>query len=1160
MSAPNADEAAREIPGYCTLCRSRCGTLNRVERDQLIAVRPDPSHPTGGAMCMKGKAAPEIVHSPHRLMFPMKRTRPKTDPDPGWVRIGWEEALATTAQRLSTIRAESGAEAVAFSVTTPSGTPLSDSIDWIERFVRLFGSPNTVYATEVCNWHKDYAHAFTFGCGIQPADYANADTALLWGHNPGNTWLAQASAVGRGRARGAKLVVVDPRPTALARQADVWLRVRPGTDAALAMGLVHLLIETGAYDHDFVRRWTNSPFLVRGDTGMLLRESDLRVAAVGGDDRCMVWCTASAAPRAYDPARALDDEASRELMLDGRATVRLADGRSLECDTAFSHLRRQATAYPPHEVERITGVTTDRLLAALDCLRAGRRVAYHAWNGVGQHTNATQTERALATLYALNGSFDLRGGNRVREGPPVNPIAALSLLAPEQRAKALGLEERPIGPPASGWVTALDLYRAVLEKRPYPVRAMVAFGTNLPISHGDTALATRALEMLEFHVHLDLFETPSARYADILLPVNSPWEHEGLRVGFEIDDAAAAHVQYRPRMVSPRGESRSDNEVVFALATRLGMGDAFFGGDLHAGWNHLLAPTGLSLRQLQAHPGGLALPIDVRERKYAAAYPTSAGAVRGFDTPSGRVEVYSETLHRHGQPAVARHLPIAEAGRQDHAGAARFPLLLSSAKNGYYCHSQHRSLVSLRKRAPEPVAEIGPGLAAQRGVRDGDWIQVSTRIGEARFQARIAAGMADDLVVAEFGWWQACPEFDREALPARGAGSSNFNSLVSAEDHDPVSGSVGLRSFRCDIALDADTTARRSGWTGLRAFRVAAVAAETDDVVRVDFEALDTQPLPDFHPGQHVRIELDIEGAALSRAYSLTGPATVADRRGYGIAVRRQQGADAQGLPWQGRMSSHLHRQLAVGQIVRLSTPAGNFQLPQRSVQPLVLLAGGIGITPFLSLLESLDDGDPLEMWLYYGNRSRQAHAFRQRVLAHRARLPGLHVFDYYATPPEGAGSAPDELPVRTGHIDARAVPQDLIDRRARVYMCGPVGLMDGFAEGMVLRGMPRFDIFREVFRSPPAPLAEDGRSWRVEFRKSGVHGAAWSAPSGTLLQYGESLGVALPSGCRVGQCESCAVRIVSGQVLHLHGNEPEEANVCLTCQAVPIGDLVLDA
>ena len=196
----STDVMTSVIHGYCTLCRSRCGTLNTVGSDRLLSVEPDPSHPTGKAICMKGRAAPELLHSPHRILYPLRRTAPKGAMSPQWRRISWEEALTETAQKLGAIRKENGAEAVAFAVTTPSGTPISDSIDWIERFVRHFGSPNTCYATEICNWHKDFAHAFTFGCGLPAADFENADTIMLWGYNPANTWLAQANAIAYGRA------------------------------------------------------------------------------------------------------------------------------------------------------------------------------------------------------------------------------------------------------------------------------------------------------------------------------------------------------------------------------------------------------------------------------------------------------------------------------------------------------------------------------------------------------------------------------------------------------------------------------------------------------------------------------------------------------------------------------------------------------------------------------------------------------------------------------------------------------------------------------------------------------------------------------------------------------------------------------------------------
>jgi anaerobic selenocysteine-containing dehydrogenase/ferredoxin-NADP reductase len=1146
------------IPGYCTLCRSRCGTLNEVDGARLVAVRPNPAHPTGKAMCMKGRAAPEIVHSPHRILHPMRRTTPKGAADPGWRRISWEEALTEVAAKLGAIRADHGPEAVAFAVTTPSGTALSDSIDWIERFVRTFGSPNICYATEICNWHKDVAHAFTFGCGIAPADYEHADTIMLWGHNPANTWLAQADAVARGRERGARLLVIDPRPTALARQADVWLPVRPGTDAVLALGLMRLMLDQARFDETFVRTWTNAPFLVRSDTGHFLRERDLWPEAA--QDRFVVWSNGACAPRPYDGEAAMAPSQARDLRLEGTVELSVAHGggfQPLACAPAFQHLWDACSAYDGARVQQITGIAPERLEAAADLLEAGRRTAYHAWTGIGQHANATQTERAVATLYALTGSFDRVGGNRVRRGPFLRAVNALDKV-PAIRSKALGYAERPIGPPAMGWVTARDTYRAILEGEPYRVRAMMGFGSNMLVSQGDCGMAAEALKALEFHVHCDLFETPTSRHADIFLPVNSPWEHEGLRCGFEINDDAATLVQLRPRMVPPRGESRSDCDIVFDLAGRLGMGETFFGGSLEAGWNHMLEPLGLTVDRLRRQPEGVRSDIDSREQKYARPHHDAPERIRGFDTETRRVEIYSELLARHGQPPVASpHQPLADEAFTTR-GAKAYPLILSSAKNGYYCHSQHRSLVSLRKRAPDPVVEIGPGLAEARGILDGDWVRISTYVGDARFVARITPRLSDEVVVAEFGWWQACPELDRPETPVHGGSGSSFNSLISAEVADPVSGATPMRSFRCDIMRDPLTEARHRRWQGWRPFRILEVRAEADGAKSFVFAPQDGQPLPDFRPGQHMEVQVDIDGTPVSRAYSLTGPARLEGRDHYSICVRHHQGTAPDGAPLEGLVSGYLHRCMGPGDSVALRAPSGSFVVPRASPQPLIFVAGGIGITPFISLLESFDDGDPLDITLYYANRNSRTHAFRDRIRAHRRRLPHLKVFNHYRRP------LPADLPGRdydsTADITADLVPPEVLARQPRIYMCGAEGMMDDFARGLAARGVPAFDIFREVFRSPPAAKGGDGKTYAVTFAASQRQPELWTAADGPLLGFAEKHGIALPSGCRVGQCESCAVKIVSGQVVHLAGPEPDDPSLCHTCHAVPIADLVLDA
>ncbi|NPC56910.1 molybdopterin-dependent oxidoreductase [Caenimonas soli] len=1149
-------------PGYCTLCRSRCGTINTVQGDSLVAVTPNPLHPTGQSMCMKGRAAPELVHSPHRLFHPMRRTRPKTDPDPGWQRISWEEALAEIADRLATIRRESGPEAVAFAVTTPSGTPLSDSIEWIERFVRLFGSPNICYGTEVCNWHKDFAHEFTFGCGMPTADYANTDLVLLWGHNPTNTWLAQANAIERGRAAGARLMVVDPRPTSLATQADSWLAVRPGTDAALALGLMRLLIRSERFDIAFVREWTNAPFLVRTDTGRFLRMRD--IAPDCAEDAYVVWDRKLSAPAAYDTAKEATSQGAGEFALRGDFLVPIpaseAGAGQIACTPAFELLARQCEPFAPGCVADITGIPAEQLVAAADLLARSANVAYHAWTGVGQHTNATQTERAIATLYALLGCFDRAGGNRLFGKPPHRVINALDLLDPHQRSKALGLEQRPLGPPAQGWVTARDTYRAILEGKPYRVRAMMAFGTNLPVAQADTALAQAALAALEFCVQCDLFETPSARYADILLPINTPWEREGLRVGFEIDAKAAAHVQLRQRMVLPRGESRSDTDVLFDLAPRLGLGKEFFGGSLEAGWNHMLEPLGLSVAQLREHPEGMAARIDAEERKYTRR--TEEGGVLGFATETRRVELYSERLLRHGYSPLPAHIEPAESpldpARTRHG---RFPYVLSSAKNGYYCHSQHRSLPSLRRRAPYPVAEIAESLAAEKGIAEGDWVRISTRIGQARFVARLLRSLAHGLIIAEHGWWQACPEIGQPGYPTSGRASSNFNTLISAEDCDPISGSVAHRSFLCDIERDPNVSERQRGWAGWRRFRVAALEPKAEGVLGIQFEAEDGRLLPDHLPGQHLQIRVNTSNGAetLTRAYSLTGAAEVEDRRAYTIAVRRQAGRTADGSAFEGKVSGFLHHALKVGDLVELTKPSGSFVLPRDCAQPVVMIAGGIGITPFMSLLETLlQQRETPELMLYYANQNGRLHAFRQRITELAGRLPRLRVVNHYSAPlpQDRLGLDYDSAEL----IAADAIDRLLIERRARFYLCGPQPMMDALRAGLMQRGVPAFDIFSEAFRSPAAMPADGLKQCKVTFSKSGGSEAHWTPAHGTLLQLGESLGVAMPSGCRVGQCESCAVRIVSGRVTHLSGAEPEDPAMCLACQAVPLGDIVLDA
>src|SRR5690349_10504475 len=243
----SAGQSIQRMPCYCALCVSRCGSIAVVENGRFVALEPDPSHPTGHALCAKGRAAPELVYHRDRLLHPLKRTRPKGDSDPGWQRIGWDEALDLAATRLRQLAERHGPESVVFSQVSASTPAISDSAHWIQRLMRASGSPNLGGSLDLCGWGRLAAARCAFGTALAVATtpmpgLAPAGCILSWGYNPSLARLSHATATVAALKRGARLIVVDPRRVGLASKADVWLRVRPGSDGALALGIAGVMI------------------------------------------------------------------------------------------------------------------------------------------------------------------------------------------------------------------------------------------------------------------------------------------------------------------------------------------------------------------------------------------------------------------------------------------------------------------------------------------------------------------------------------------------------------------------------------------------------------------------------------------------------------------------------------------------------------------------------------------------------------------------------------------------------------------------------------------------------------------------------------------------------------------------------------------------------
>ncbi len=784
------------ISGYCGLCISRCGSIAVVENGRFVALEPDPSHPTGKALCAKGRAGPELVYHSKRLLYPMKRTRPKGDPNPGWQRISWEEALDLTAANLRRIAAEHGPESVVFSAVSPSTSASDDSVVWIRRLMNAFGSPNLCASMELCGWGRFEATTYTFGAPVPGAylpDLEYAGCILFWGYNPNLARLAHATATLEATRRGARLIVVDPRRTGIAKKADIWLQVRPGSDAALALGIAQVMIERGWYDREFIRDWTNGPLLVRSDNGRLLTAADL--SANGSPQQTLAWSESRGGPIHYDPTTGSYAGEDSEPAIQGTFQIATLDGE-VTCHPAFELVGELCRRYPPERVEAICGVGRGQVEEAARLLWEARPVAYYTWSGIEMQTNSTQIARAIAQLSVLTGSFDAPGGNVLFSAVPTADAAGFDLLPAGQQKKALGLQERPLGPSRWMFVTTGELYRGILEKEPYGVHGLVGFGANLLLAHADALRGRKALAALDFYVHADLFMNPTAELADIVLPVTSPFESQALKIGFEISAEAQSHVQLRRRVVEPRGEARSDTEIVFGLATRLGLGAHFWDGDIEAAYRYQLGPSGVSLEALRAQPGGIPAPLKTHYRKYAEKQD---GAPRGFNTPTHKIELYSETMMKHGYPALPEYQeplmgPVSRPDLID-----RYPLILTSTKNPLFCETQHRGLPSLRRQAMDPEIELHPAAAAERGIQPGDWVRVETPDGSVRARARLNDTLKPNVVCGQHGWWQACPEIGAPGYDPFSPEGANYNLLIGNQAIDPVSGSVPHRAYLCQI-------------------------------------------------------------------------------------------------------------------------------------------------------------------------------------------------------------------------------------------------------------------------------------------------------------------------------------------------------------------------
>lgn len=373
---------------------------------------------------------------------------------------------------------------------------------------------------------------------------------------------------------------------------------------------------------------------------------------------------------------------------------------------------------------------------------------------------------------------------------------------------------------------------------------------------------------------------------------------------------------------------------------------------------------------------------------------------------------------------------------------------------------------------------------------------------------------------------------------------------------------------------DAERTQRQSAaWSGLRAFRVARRVYEDVAQTQCSFylEPVDGLALPDYKPGQFLTFSLTLPAAPGTEARTITRCYSLSDSPApdhYRVTIKRVVApADQAGVP-DGASSNFFHDHVHAGNTLQVRAPSGHFYLDAAALTPVVLIAGGIGITPMMSMLRWCAKHQPQRVvHLYYGVRNSAEHAYKAALEDMAARLPQLRLQVVYSKPLADDREGVDYQ--HKGRVDTSLFKQTLPHGEHQFYICGPTAMMESLVPGLSEWGVASANIHFEAFgpasvRQPKAETRLQGAGAAtpiaVHFQRSG-RTLTWTGKEDNLLDFAEAHGIQVESGCRSGSCGSCVSTLVSGVVDY--DSPPDfdlEPRQCLLCVGKPREPLALDA
>jgi len=724
----------------CAFCTNACGVLAHVEDGKVVKCEGNPENPwSQGFTCQRNRLATKWLYHPDQLMYPLKRLGKRGEGK--WGRISWDDALGEIGEKLLKLKQEHGAQTVG----VVGGEDKGNNYWPRGRFLTLFGNPYNTFGHGVMCGVNDMAinravlGDDTYHTGLPDG----ANCLVIWGGDPSQSnhkfW---AKIVENKREREMKLIVIDPRQTGTTSIADIWLQPRPGTDTALAMAWLNVIINEELYDKDFVNNWT----------------------------------------------------------------------------VGFEQLKTRVQEYPPEKCSGITGIPSEQIVesARMYAIRKPSSIMYGV---AADHfgINGTRTEHARVILRVITGSLGVFGGALIlRPGETINggkfvteaELTMIDRIPIEERNKQLGADlcrlvsltgwsmtaehiERVYGIPApisyqsQGHVPLL--WRSILSGQPYPIKALITWGSNPLTSMGNTRLVYDALssDNLELHVVHELVMTPTAQLADYVLPAASWLERD---ICTNMGDYVSL-VFGGEKAIEPLGERREAYQFFRGLGLAVGQGDYWPWQTMEEVSDYRLKPLGLTFRDLV-----------YRMVLFPDSFNLQPWEKTGFPTPSGKIELYSTILEKLGYDPMPYYQEPPESPISTPDVAKVYPLILNTG--GRFMPMHHSELMQSelgRVKHPNPLMDIHPDTARNLGIGDGDWAYIETRRGRIKQKAKYNDGILPNVVNCQASWWFPEMEADEPSLSGLWESNANVLTLDEPDACDELSGGWCVRALLCKV-------------------------------------------------------------------------------------------------------------------------------------------------------------------------------------------------------------------------------------------------------------------------------------------------------------------------------------------------------------------------